>query len=685
MAVVFQIPRNCLAALLIAQAVVLLPHLFRLPVWVSSVCVVCALWRLFLYTGRGFYPSGVLKTLLVFISIGAILYEYGNLLSLEPIVALLITTFALKLIEMKSRRDVLVVIYLAYFVAATHFLFEQGIVDGVYLLIAVVVITSALVALHETQERVKPMRSLLASAKLVAQAIPLTIIMFVVFPRIGPLWSVPGTDTKARTGPSDTMGPGDISDLANSTDLAFRVSFEGKTPSTEKLYWRGLVFSYFDGRRWSERNNDGKDWQAYDSSATLADKLSEPLNYTVTIEGNGQHWLYGMPVARSSTSTVQKATNFTLRSESPLEQRYQYQVTSWLKYRLAPNLSPVKQREQLQLPRGYNPKAIELALQMRTDSADKQAYIQSVLNYFNQQPFVYTLKPSKLGRDSVDEFLFDTRRGFCEHYASSFVFMMRAVGIPSRIVVGYQGGELNPFENYLLVHQYDAHAWAEVWLAGQGWVRVDPTAAVAPERVESSISDFLADEMGEESTLPFINLRELSALKWVRLRWDSVNYSWNKWVLNYDTELQMEVLEDWLGEVTGWKIALVVLISGGLVLLLVAFSLLKHGVKHRLHPIDRTYLRHARAVSKLGIERLDSEGANDFAARVSEQFPELADSASRIAYLYNGLRYNRSAGGGEAKALDELKRKLQEEVKYFLQASRKQSKQGVHAPTLVKA
>ncbi len=677
MAVVFQIPRNCLAALLIAQAVVLLPHLFRLPIWVSTVCVVCALWRLFLYTGRGFYPSGLLKALLVLISVGAILFEYGNLFSLEPIVALLVTTFALKLIEMKSRRDVLVVIYLAYFVAATHFLFEQGIVDAIYLVIAVLVITSALVALHETQERASPMRSLFVSSKLIAQAVPLTIIMFVVFPRIGPLWSVPGSEGQARTGPSDNMAPGDISDLANSTELAFRVNFEGDVPDTDKLYWRGLVFSYFDGRRWSESRPENPGWQPVDFQSVTADKLTKPLSYTVTMEGNGQRWLYGLPVAHTSTDTVIRADNFTLRSEHPIEQRYQYHITSWLNYRMAPNLSEIKQRQQLQLPSGYNPKALKLAGEMRRKSADNEAYIKSVLGYFNQQPFVYTLKPSKLGRDTVDDFLFNTRRGFCEHYASSFVFMMRAAGVPARVVVGYQGGELNPFDDYLLVHQYDAHAWTEVWLQGQGWVRVDPTAAVAPERIESSINDLLAEEMSGTSVLPFVNLRELAALKWARLRWDSINFSWNKWVLNYDTELQMEVLENWLGEVTAWKIALFVLGAGGLVMVVIAISLLKHGVKHRLHPTDRTYLRHARATARLGLERHEAEGANDFASRVAQQFPALADSAWRIAFLYNGIRYNASAGdAAKINAGDESdkdkKRKLQEEVKFFLQLARKQ-------------
>lgn len=669
MALVYQIPRNCLAALLVAQLAVLAPHLFRLPLWVSAVAIVCAMWRLLLYTGRGFYPSGVLKTLLVIISIVAIVREYGNLFSLEPIIALLITTFALKLIEMKSRRDVLVVIYLAYFVAATHFLFEQGIVDALYILATAALVTGALVALHETEERPALTHAFSASAKLIAQAIPLTVIMFIVFPRIDPLWSVPGAESRAKTGPSDSMSPGDISNLAGSSDLAFRVSFDGNIPPADQLYWRGLVFSNFDGRRWSADSNKSAEmsWKQYVRSMSMdTSKLSDASSYTVTMEASRQPWLYAMPLARSNTKSVLQAGNATLRTIYPLDQRFQYQVNSWKQYVLEPELDDYRRGIELQLPQDFNPKSVELASKMRAESGSAEAYVQAVLQMFNREQFVYTIRPPKLGRHSVDEFLFSTRSGFCEHYASSFVFLMRAAGVPARVVVGYQGGELNPFENYLLVHEFDAHAWTEVWFENRGWQRVDPTAAVAPERVESSINELLAEEIVENSTLPFFNFRELPMLRWARLRWDSVNYSWTKWVLNYDTELQMQVLEEWLGQVNGWRIALFVLLSGGAVLLLVALSLLRQKVKHKLHVIDKCYLQHVRAVERLGLIRGQGEGADTLAARIALQYPELADSAKRIAYLYNSIRYNTQPA---QQAPSELQRKLRKEVRQFVRAS----------------
>lgn len=669
MSIEYQIPRNCLAALLLAQVAVLGPHLVRLPIWVSSVAIICALWRLLLYTGRGFYPSAVLKSLLVLIATVAILRDFGNLFSLEPIVALLITTFSLKLIEMKSRRDVLVVIFLAYFVAATHFLFEQGIVDALYILLAAALVTGALVALHETEHRPKPVRAFATAAKLIAQAIPLTVIMFIVFPRIDPLWSVPGAESSAKSGPSDSMAPGDISNLAGSSELAFRVSFHGDVPPQDQLYWRGLVFSHFDGRRWrpEERETRRQSWADYVKSISVdSAQLSNPVSYTVTMESSRQPWLYAMALAQSSTKSVLQGADSTLRTLYPLDQRFQFDVTSWLNYQLEPELVDYRRQRELQLPEGFNPQATEFARRLRTGVRSDQAYVQSLLRHFNQQPFVYTINPPLLGRHSVDEFLFESRRGFCEHYASAFVFMARAAGIPARVVVGYQGGEQNPFEDYLLVHEFDAHAWAEVWYPGQGWQRVDPTSAVAPERVESSINDVLADEISERTTIPFINLREIPALRWMRLRWDSVNYSWTKWVLNYDTELQMQVLEDWLGQVSAWRIGLFVLLSGGLIMLLVALSLLRQKVKHKLHPVDKTYLRHSRSLHKLGLTRGLAEGAHSFAARVGMAHPELADSARRIAHLYTSMRYNATAGDQASSDDAAAHRKLRREVKYFL-------------------
>jgi transglutaminase-like putative cysteine protease len=468
------------------------------------------------------------------------------------------------------------------------------------------------------------------------------------------------------------MSPGDISELANSSELAFRVTFDSEVPTQDQLYWRGLVFNHFDGRRWRplsperDKNRDNS-WKAYKPSNKPAVIRRGPaVQYTVTIEANKQPWLYALPYAKSPDNGVLPGRDLTLRTVFPLDARFQYRVESYPQSILNPELDAIKRRRALQLPDGYNPRALQFASQLHARSGSDQAYMRAVLQHFNQEAFHYTLKPGQLGRDSIDEFLFDKRRGFCEHYASSFVFLMRAAGVPARVVVGYQGGELNPYEGYLLVHQFDAHAWTEVWFPGEGWQRVDPTAAVAPERVEHGFSEALQEELTENRVLPF-GARDIAALQWLRLRWDSVNYSWSKWILNYDADRQMQVLENWLGAVTPWRIAAFILGVSALVIGAVAISLLRQRVKHKLHVIDRHYLRYTRVLQRLGLERAPAEGPDSYAERVEAQYPELGAAARRVAYLYKRMRYELPAGAAHKR---EDQRKFIEEIRLFAKAAK---------------
>ncbi len=677
MSIAFQIPRNCLAILLVAQAAVLLPHLTRLPIWVSLVCVVCAIWRVLLFTGRGFYPGSVLKFLLVLVAFIGIWNSYGTLVSLEAVVALLITAFALKLIEMKHRRDVFAVIFLAYFVAAMEFLFEQNFLLVLYVVFAVVLVTAALIALHESDERQRPVHALFTGAKLMGQALPLAIVLFIVFPRIGPLWAVPSQQTKASTGQSDSMAPGDFAELAKSNELAFRVSFDGEQPSLQHLYWRGQVFSHFDGRRWTASGaaTPTAEWQPYRRAAQAtgvnAQIRGQPLDYAVTLEPSQQPWLYALALAASSTAEVVQTGDFRLLATRPVEQRMLYRVRSHMNSVLEPELTRPRRLAELQLPKGGDPRSRQFARDLRRRTADNADYVNAVLKHFNRNEFVYTLQPGKLGRHTIDEFLFSSRRGFCEHYASSFVFLMRAADVPARVVVGYQGGEINPYENYLLVHQFDAHAWAEVWLADRGWQRVDPTSAVAPNRIELGIGDTLAEELRANGPLSLSNFRHIKLLNWARLRWDGLNYSWTQFVLNYDAAAQITFFERWLGAVSPLRIALFLLGGGALVLGLVAIGLLRDKVVHKLHPVDAIYLRHCRALQRAGLVRGASEGAHTFALRVGQVYPELAGSARRIERLYTGLRYEL---GAEENKIDINKTRKINKLKYEVKSSMKKIK-----------
>ena len=679
MSIAFQIPRNCLAILLFAQAAVLLPHLARLPIWVSTVCVICAVWRILLFTGRGFYPGSILKFLLVVIAFIGIWNSYGTLISLEAVVALLITAFALKLIEMKHRRDVFAVIFLAYFVAAMEFLFEQNILLVAYMFCAVALVTAALIALHESDERQRPLHALATGAKLLGQALPLAIVLFLVFPRFGPLWAVPSQQSKAKTGQSDSMAPGDFAELAKSNELAFRVKFDGEQPSQQNLYWRGQVFSNFDGRRWSaqQAQPSGTQWQPYrraaQSSAAKVDKGGEPVDYAVTLEPSQQPWLYALALAESNTADVVQTGDFRLLATRPLEQRFLYRARSYMDSVLEPQLSAARRLAELQLPAQGDPRSRDFARQLRSQSTSDADYVQAVLKHFNQNEFVYTLSPGKLGRHTIDEFLFASRRGFCEHYASSFVFLMRAAGVPARVVVGYQGGEVNPYEGYVLVHQFDAHAWTEVWLSGRGWQRVDPTSAVAPNRIELGIGDTLGEELRSSGPLSLSDFRHIKLLNWARLRWDGLNYSWTQFVLNYDAAAQVTFFEQWLGAVSPLRIALFLLGGGALVLGLVAVNLLRDKVVRKLHPVDAIYLRHCSALQRAGLVRELAEAPQTFAQRIAKVYPELADHAQRIEHLYTQLRYS-AEFANDGKNKSRQIGKLKTEIKSMLNKLKRQPK-----------
>jgi hypothetical protein len=311
----------------------------------------------------------------------------------------------------------------------------------------------------------------------------------------------------------------------------------------------------------------------------------------------------------------------------------------------------LRRRAELQLPDGYNPRARALASEWRAEAASDEAFIERVLGWFNREAFVYTLQPPLLGRDTVDEFLFGERRGFCEHYANAFVFLLRAAGVPARVVVGYQGGERNPYQDYLLVHHFDAHAWAEAWLEGRGWVRYDPTAAVAPERIESSLSAALGEEFLADSVLAMERYRGIPLLAIIRMRWDLATYHWARLVLQYNSERQAALLDRVLGEISVARLTAALLGCGAVVLFAVAFSLFGLRPRHRRDPATVAYLRVCAELARGGLVRRNGEGALAFLERVREQSPENADELAAITHAYVELCYGPAVPGAREQAL----------------------------------
>ena len=639
MSLLFQVPRYCLLWLLIAQSLIILPHSERLPTWVLFVWLVCVAWRVMIYRGRLFYPGKLIKISLVIMSIAGIFREYGNIVGLEPAVAVLITAYLLKLLEMRSKRDILLLIHLGYFVTVTQLLFMQGIPSALYMGLCLIVVSTALIALHQSAETNQFIRPFRIASTMVAQALPLMLLVFLVFPRIDPFWSVPLPSHQAKTGMGDSMSPGDISKLTRSDALAFRAVFENEIPEQSQLYWRGLVLSNYDGHSWTPIKQPAIDSPPINF---IANK-QQPYIYDLIMEPTQQNWLFTLPVAQahSGSAGLLYQAEYTLSTRLPIRQRMKISIRSNLNALREPRLYPKLRQRELQLPARVNPDSRELAIQWRKAARDDLAYISRVLTFYRQQAFIYTLEPPRLGRNGIDQFLFDTRRGFCEHYAGSFTFLMRAAGIPARVVVGYQGGVKNPYENYLTIRQFDAHAWSEVWLEGNGWVRIDPTAAVSPDRIELGSEEVLARQHSflADSPLSALKLRNIQWIRGLQQRYDQLNYSWHQFVLGYDNEVQMETLTTLLGEVTPQRLIIAILSVGGVVIALIALQLLFSQPPRRKDPVAKVYRRFCKKIAKSGITRREGEGVRDFSLRIISARPDLKRQVVEISELYEEIQY----------------------------------------------
>ena len=381
--------------------------------------------------------------------------------TLEAAASLLVLAFALKLVEMKSRRDAYLVIYLCYFLLATAFLFNQSMSVATYQVLALIIVTSALVGLNQMQPRIRPLASIWTAAGLVAQALPLTLVLFLLFPRIGPLWSIP-MPSSATTGLSDRLTPGDIANLSRSDELAFRVIFEDRIPRQRDLYWRGLVYSKFSYGTWSVAEPL--------KNSQIPDAQNSGLSYEVFLEPTQSRWLYSLdtPVAYPARSHM--LGDYRLKHRQPVLSVLRYRLISDPEFVMDPLLSDEVRARETHLPKTDNPKIRAYAPALLDETGSPEAMIEAMLSQIRTSEYRYTLSPPRLGQvGSIDDFWFDHKAGFCAHYAGAMVFALRSVGIPTRMVGGYQGSEVNPVTGHLVVRQYQAHSWVEVWLPEKGW------------------------------------------------------------------------------------------------------------------------------------------------------------------------------------------------------------------------
>lgn len=615
------------------------PHFLFRPWWASVGFLVLFFWRLGLVLSGRWLPRDSVRWVAAIACTAAVYAHYDTLLGREAGVTLLMLFLGLKLMEMRVRRDLFVVLFLCFFLLLTAFFNSQSITTATLTVLAVLVLVATMVTIQFGQQEAPVARRVRTAGALMLQALPIAAVLFVLFPRLQePLWGMPEDPHAARTGLSESMSPGNISKLSGSDEVAFRVKFDGRMPALGEMYWRGPVLGQFDGHVWRPIT------QPTVATPPLRLAIDEParrIRYQLTLEPTHRRWLFALeaPLRVQGIESLRPTVfpDLQLTADHPVSSRIRYDVESSLAFRLGENETPESLRDATRLPRGFNPRAIELGRQWANAGLGPQEIVDRALAMFREQPFRYTLEPPLTGRHGVDDFLLKTRAGFCEHYSAAFVVLMRAAGVPARVVTGYQGGEINPIDDYLIVRQADAHAWSEVWIDGQGWTRIDPVTAVAPDRIEHG-SRMIRDRNRER--------RPGAVSAWSR-RWqlnlDAWANNWNQWVLSYDGSRQRRLLgslgfafEDWR-EMAG-------LLAASLTLLIGIAALITLHPRTPKDPVERCYREFCDRLAAVGMLRARHETATRFVDRIAPALddPQLAQ-ARRIVSLYNNLRYGARA------------------------------------------
>lgn len=580
---------------------------------------------------------------LTFGGIVNVYHAYHTVVGQEAGTALLASMLALKLLETRQVRDIRFGSLLFGFLLVTQFLFDQS--PGLALFLTVLLVLNFALMADLCRRVPRPLyHSVTLALRLTLQALPLAVVLFILFPRLdAPLWNLNPVENTGKSGVKPWLEPGSVSELVIDGSLAFRVRFDGPIPDPQRLYWRGPVAWNTDGRRWLP----AEPHQFPRLEATPKAAL-DPVSYVVTLEPTGQRWLFALDLPAVTTAEGARITHdFQVLAADRILEPKVYRMESALTYHSG-DLPLEEEAAGLQLPHNVTDRMRALVADWQERAKTPEELIQQGLGYFNQEPFHYTLLPPKLGENPADEFLFETKRGFCEHYASSFALMMRIGGIPSRIVMGYLGGELNPLGGHLIVRQSDAHAWIEVWLAGKGWMRIDPTAAVAPSRVERS--DLLAD-LGAGSPLRFRVHgpdRLANLIHGMRLLADAVDENWRHWVLEFDRARQQTMLESaGLGYLREYGLALAMIVGAGAFIGLLGLGLARNTARQRRNPAEKLYLRFCERLDRAGFRRREHEGPLDYGRRIVLARRDLRGPVEAFIGLYTGMRYGRTENNAE--------------------------------------
>lgn len=664
------LPSRALLWLTLGFGVLLLPQWDRLPVWLLAACGVLAGWRWLAQAGRLALPGRWPRLGLMAVLIGLYIAQVRGQFTVDTAASFFVLAVALKWLETRTGRDFYVLFFILCYLAAVNFLFHQEIL---WALLNFAGLLLLLVSVQSLQAPDLPKgfgsgwRRL---GGLMIRTLPVVALLFVFFPRIAPLWSVPLVSGQARTGMTDTMTPGDISNLAQSSERAFRVTFGADMPPYPERYWRGLILDRLDGDTW--RQSGERSWQAPGRVAMDggAGEL-KPREYDVLLEPTDQRWAFALDDSVAASDNVRSTGDGLFRFQRPADSQVRYRLRRETNAGDIPPLSRAEWRQYLQLPGSGNPRARALASRWSSSMSD-EALILALMRRFRTEPYYYTLRPPAMPDDGVDALLFDVRRGFCAHYAGATAFLLRAAGIPARIVVGYQGGEPGAGGDYLIVRQYDAHAWVEAWLNGRGWVRIDPTAAIAPARVESGLRDAVADEGSflEDETFSAEKYRNLPLVNWASLQLDRLNYQWQRWVVGYQGQSQMDLMSRLpgnfglreLGYLSAGVIGAGLLLAG----IVSAWRMRRNGGRGEMARLVGGW---HRLCEQRGLPVRHGETPLALAERLGRARPAVAEDARRFARIVNNHYYGRSTGDARLQY---------RQLRRLLRAMRRQLRQPVN-------
>ena len=645
--------------LLVATALVVQLHPLVPPWWVRLIAISLCLWRVGIERVGWPMPSRFLRWALTGAVLVGVLIQFHGLTGRDAGTVFLMLLIGLKGLEMRHYRDVMVVVFLVWWVTLTGFLFSQTPMTAACGLLSSGLALIALIRMNESSAA--PRRRVIHdTVGMLSLALPIMLGLYLLFPRVqGGLWGAPLDPLIGRLGLTEEVSPGSIQQLLESDEVVFRAQFDELAPPVEERYWRALVLESTDGRAW--RRGVLKD----QSTSLAVIQKSKPIRYTTTFEASNKRWLAALDWPVTVPPGTRSGYGHVLASTTDLVSPLRLELTSDRVFSTA-SLGELERRANLQLAMPPTPRIKALVTQWQSLASDRAEVVNRALGYFQSEPFYYSLSPPLLGDRPVDQFMFDTREGYCEHYASAFTTLMRVAGIPARMVVGYMGGEVNDVFGYVVVRQSDAHAWSEVWLPASGWTRVDPTAAIAPERIRYGV-DLLRSiealgwsirDVPREAMLGLLQ-RGLwdHGLRWVKHRFDAANYSWNKWVMGFGPQQQFVFLRTMGLDQFGRPLVLLLLVIVVALLLLIGQGLLSMG-RSTSDPLQRAYHYFLRRMGRLGLTKHSFEGPLDFAERAIQERPDCERSIRAVTQRYVAARYGLSKPGSVVGEIRRLTRSL---------------------------